>query len=333
MDPVTQGALGAIFSQTQSQPSKLAKAACIGGLAAMAPDLDVFIRSSTDPLLALEFHRHFTHSLFFIPIGALLCSLVLHPLLGRRWQLPYRLSLYWCFLGFATHALLDGCTSYGTQLLWPFSDQRFAWDTVSVVDPLVTLPLLVCVYLGIKKQTRIPSYLAMAWLLFYLSLGYVQQQRAHTIAHQLAQQRGHQPSRLEVKPSFGNLLIWKSIYLAEGRFYIDAIKPGFSQDKVWQGQSIEQLDLSTQLLWLDKKSQQGLDLARFTWFSANYVAVDANDPNRIVDVRYSMLPQKIAPLWGIQLSPAADDKSHVQYFTQRSNPEQAMSRLWAMIFE
>jgi len=333
MDPITQGALGAVFSQTQSKKTTLAKAAVIGGLAAMAPDLDVFIRSASDPLLALEFHRHFTHSLFFIPIGALICSFVLHPLLGRRWNVSYSLSLWWCFLGFATHALLDGCTSYGTQLLWPFSDQRFAWDTVSVVDPLVTLPLLICVYLANKRRTRAPAILGMAWLLIYLSFGYVQQQRAQDIAQELAEQRGHQPSRLEVKPTFGNLIIWKSIYLNDGRFYIDAIRPGLSEGKIWAGESIAKLELSTQMLWLDKQSQQGLDVARFTWFSDHYVAIDAQDANRIVDVRYSMLPQNIAPLWGIQLSPSADNNSHVEYFTQRSNPLQALQRLLAMLVE
>ena len=42
----------------------------------MAPDLDVLFQSPTDPILFLEFHRQFTHSLVFIPIGALLVFLV-----------------------------------------------------------------------------------------------------------------------------------------------------------------------------------------------------------------------------------------------------------------
>ena len=43
-------------------------------------------------------------------------------------------------MGYATHGLLDSCTSYGTQLFWPFSDVRVAWDTMSIVDPLFTVP-------------------------------------------------------------------------------------------------------------------------------------------------------------------------------------------------
>ena len=80
MDPVTQGAFGAVFAQLKGRQKDLAKAGVIGALAGMAPDLDILIRSDTDPLLALEYHRHFSHSLSFIPIGGLIVSLVLHPL-------------------------------------------------------------------------------------------------------------------------------------------------------------------------------------------------------------------------------------------------------------
>ena len=39
-----------------------------------------------------------------------------------------------------THPLLDAHTAYGTQLFWPFSDERFAWSIISIIDPLFTLP-------------------------------------------------------------------------------------------------------------------------------------------------------------------------------------------------
>ncbi|MDB2316436.1 metal-dependent hydrolase, partial [Luminiphilus sp.] len=33
-------------------------------------------------------------------------------------------------VGYATHGLLDACTTYGTMLLWPFSDARIAWSNI-----------------------------------------------------------------------------------------------------------------------------------------------------------------------------------------------------------
>src|SRR6056300_1337691 len=142
MDPVTQGALGAAVAVSKARPQQITGAILLGALAGMAPDLYVAIRSSSDPLLFLEYHRQFTHSLLFIPFGALLCALVLHPLSARWSGLAFRQAWMFCLLGYATHGLLDACTTYGTLLLWPFSDARIGWNSSSVVGRLFTLPLL-----------------------------------------------------------------------------------------------------------------------------------------------------------------------------------------------
>ena len=74
MDPLSQAAIGAAAAQSFSRKADLFRVGVVGALAGMAPDLDVLIRSSTDPLLQLEYHRQFTHSLIFIPFGAALCA-------------------------------------------------------------------------------------------------------------------------------------------------------------------------------------------------------------------------------------------------------------------
>ncbi len=148
MDPLSQGVLGASLSQSLSRKKQIVVAGILGLLAGMSPDLDVLIRSHDDPLLFLEFHRQFTHSLFFIPIGSLICAWVLHPLIAKRRGLSFKQSWLYCTLGYSTHALLDSCTSYGTQLLWPFTNERYAWSTVSVIDPIYTLPILILVVFG-----------------------------------------------------------------------------------------------------------------------------------------------------------------------------------------
>ena len=137
MDPVSQGVLGAAAAGAIARPKQVAAAGLLGALAGMAPDLDVLIRSSVDPLLFLEYHRQFTHSLAFIPIGAALCAALLYPF-ARKWCRARDAYLY-CLAGFATHGLLDACTSYGTQLYWPFSHERVAWSVISIVDPLFLL--------------------------------------------------------------------------------------------------------------------------------------------------------------------------------------------------
>jgi inner membrane protein len=333
MDPVSQGVLGAAFAQTRGPKQTLAKAAAIGAFAGMVPDLDVLIRSSTDPLLAIDFHRHFTHSLFFIPIGGLLCSLVLYPLLGKRWQLSYRQVLVWCLIGFATHGVLDGFTTFGTQLLWPFDDRRYALDIISVVDPMFTVPLLAMVVLAAVTRTRRYAGWGLLWGAAYLAVGYVQHQRAETMGIELAEGRGHKVLRLEVKPTIGNLAVWKVVYETDERFFVDAVKPGLFKPVVWHGDSVLKLDVRRDFPWLDPGSQQARDIGRFDSASVGYLAVDPNDSQRIGDVRYSMLPHRISPLWGIELSPDAGVNDHVDFYTRRDNGRAAVKRIAAMMFE
>lgn len=344
MDPITQGVVGATFAQiraktrphSQTPPHQLLRFALIGALSGMAADLDMFIRSAEDPLLALEYHRHFTHSLIFIPIGALLCSLLLYPLIARRWQMGFRQIYIPALIGYATHGLLDAATSYGTQLFWPFSNYRVGFDLISVVDPLFSAPILLLILAAMLRHSKRWVYLALLWGVVYLSLGFVQQQRAETIGWQVAADRGHEPLQLEAKPSFGNIIVWKVVYEYEQAFYVDAVRPGLFNQKVWHGESIAKLNVGADFFkrewsWLDPDSQQAEDIERFRWFSGGYIAVYPKGSNRIADMRYSMLPHEIEPLWGIELSTDAGPDQHVDYITTRGNGRAAFGELWNMI--
>lgn len=313
MDPVTQGVLGASLSQSFSRNKKqTAIAGLFGLLSGLAPDLDVFIRSSSDPLLFLEYHRHFTHSLAFIPFGGLLCGTVMYLLLGKRWGVSFFLTCLYCTLGYATHAVLDACTSYGTQLFWPFSNIRIAWNSMSIIDPIYTVPIIVGVLMAaIKKQPSI-ARIVFAWALIYPCIGVFQHNRAIEAGLTLAHARGHEPIRINAKPSLGNIFLWKVIYETHKYYYVDAVRV-LSDTKKYPGEKIEKLDIARDFYWLDRESQQAKDIERFRWFSNGYIAQDPNNPNRIVDVRYSFVPNEVEALWGILLSPQADVDEHVVY--------------------
>lgn len=333
MDPITQGVLGAAAAQLKSKPRMLAKAAVIGALAGMAPDLDVLIRSSSDPLLVLEFHRQFTHSLLFIPFGALACALVFRYVFFRHWQLPFTQVYWWSLLGYATHGLLDGCTSYGTLLLWPITNHRFAWDLISVVDPLFSIPLLALIILAATRKSHRYLCFAIAWGALYFSAAFVQHERAIAVGEEIASARGHTPINLTAKPSFANLAVWKLVYEADNRFYVNAVKPGLITTKVWEGDSVAKLDTKKNFPWLNPSSQQALDIQRFDRFSSGHLGVSPKDPMSIVDIRYSMLPHQVAPLWGIRLSRNASDTAHVAHFTNRDKRGDRFQQLMTMIFE
>lgn len=310
MDPVSQGVLGASVPQAFSQKKYIVAATVFGALSGMAPDLDSLIRSDTDPLLYLQYHRQFSHSLFFIPIGSLICALAFYYLFARRWQVSFKLTYLFCLLGYATHGLLDACTSYGTQLLWPFSTERFAWNTISIVDPLFTLPLLTLVIIGLKKKTPLFAQIALCWVIAYQGLGIVQHLRVAEAGAQLAEQRGHTPIRLEAKPSFGNLLLWKVIYELEDGYYTDAVRAG-PRLTVYPGEFIPRLDIERDLPWLDKDSQQANDLERFYWFSRGFLSLDPDNPLRVIDMRYSLVPNEATGMWSIWFNRKANKTDHV----------------------
>jgi inner membrane protein len=329
MDPVTQAALGAAWAQPSARRPSIGLATAIGCIAGMAPDLDVLIRSSSDPLLALQYHRHFTHSLAFIPFGALLCALLLYPLLRRR--LSFGWCYLFCFLGYASHGVLDACTSYGTMLLWPFSPVRIAWDVVSVVDPLVTLPLIGFVVASLLLRRPRLALAGVAWCAAYMALGLAQNHRATSAALALADERGHVPSRLTVKPAFGSIVLWKSIYEEDGHIHIDAVRV-LGDVEIFPGQSLIKLNVERDFPWLDPTSQQSRDVQRFEWFADGYLALDATIPNRIVDVRYSLVPNRGDGLWAIELDPTATADSHAAYVTMRRRPLAEGRELLDMLF-
>lgn len=331
MDPLTQGVLGAALPQAMRRKSRVAVAGAFGFIAGMAPDLDVFIRSDSDPLLYLEYHRQFTHSLLFIPVGGLIAGCLLHVLFGRRLGLGFGQSLLFCTLGYATHGALDAATSYGTLLLWPFSDARVSWDLISVIEPVFTLPILVLVAVAALKGSGAYARAALLWSAFYFALAFMQQQGALERGREIAKARGHAPARIEVKPSFANILVWKTVYEAQGRYFIDAVRVGLSP-RVFEGQSIPKLDIARDLPWLDPASQQARDIERFRWFSQGYIARDPDWPDRVIDIRYSLIPNEVAPLWSIALSRSAGPDTHARFLTHRGNAREGFRDLWRMMF-
>ena len=314
MDPVSQGAVGAVFAQSAAKKENIILIGFIGFLAGLAPDLDVLIRSEDDPILFLEYHRQFSHSLFFIPIGSFFVALFIFPFV--RGLMSLRMVYIASFLGYATHGLLDACTSYGTQLFWPFSDQRVTWNNISIVDPIFTVPIVILLAIAITKRKRIFSFIAIGWITFYLSLGFIQYERTLSAAMDLANSRGHNAERMTLKPSFGNLILWKSIYQHEETYYVDAIRTVHSS--TWcLGESIEMFDYQYHLPSLDKDSQQAKDIERFRWFSQDYLGYD--DKNSLVtDIRYSMIPNQIAPMWGLVIDTEQSIDEHAAWWTSRS---------------
>ena len=328
MDPLTQGTCGGIFSQFFSSKKKMVAGTFVGILAGLSPDLDVLINSSEDPLLSLEYHRQFTHSLIFIPFGALLVTLFTY--LFVRKKLTFFENYIFAIIGYSTHALLDACTSYGTQLFWPFSNYRFAWNNISIIDPLLTLPILIIMIFTIIFKKKILNVFGVLWIFTYLGFGLYQNSVALNQAKKLAKYRNHDFEKISVKPSFGNIFLWKTVYLFDKNFYVDAVNL-IGKPKFCFGNTIEKLNIKTHLPKLDVKDKQYLDIKRFEWFSENYIGYDFKK-EMIIDVRYSAIPNEVEGLWGIKIVKKKPYNGHVKWVVNRENFFERLPLLKSMIF-
>ncbi len=329
MDPLSHALLGASCGEARGRAQQLVAAGAVATVAAMSPDLDALIQSSTDPLLVLEYHRQFTHALPFVPLGALLCTVVCWRFVRSR--LSFRDAYVAAMLGYASHLLLDTCTAYGTQLLWPFSTTRFAWSFVSAIDPLFTFPLLALVAMALRTHRAAFARAAAAWAVAYVAFGALQHARATAAAEALAASRGHMPASLEVTPGLFSLLLWKSIYEHDGTFYVDAVRAGLAPTAL-PGETIAKLDVARDFPWLEPSSQQARDIERFARVANGFVAVDKTAAQRVIDLRYSLVPNEIAGFWAIVLDPSATSVAHVGYVTTRERAPEQARRLLAMLF-
>jgi len=207
---------------------------------------------------------------------------------------------------------------------------RIAWNVVSIIDPLFSLPLALAVVLAAWKGRRRFAVAGLCWAIGYLGLGLAQREAARELGADLARSRGHIPGRVVAKPSFANILVWKTVYRAEGRFFVDAVRTGWAPLQC-PGESIAVLDRARDLPWLDPASQQARDIERFHWFSAGYLALAAPGSTRVIDIRYSLVPNEINALWSLDLDPAKGPWAHAAYVVHRGEPQAALLRLWRLL--
>lgn len=331
MDPISQGAVGAVAATCGADAKTTRRALFVGWIAGMLADADIFIRSASDPLLNIQYHRHFTHSLAFIPVGALVAASLLWLLLGRWLKLPFKRLYVFSFLGYATAGLLDACTSYGTQLLWPFSDVRVAWHIISIVDPIFTLTILVFLFMGFRRRRVGWAWVAGGFAVCYLGLGVVQRERAEKLQLDLAERRGHRGiEQTNVKPSLGNLLLWRSVYRVGEDFYVDGIRVGLVGEPVfYEGKRVPAVSVHS-LQSRVPGTFLAEDLARFAHFSDDYLAWHPDETNVLSDLRYAALPPSDLPLWGIRVD-LKNPNRHASFETFRRLDKEQRARFFQML--
>ena len=244
MDTVTQALLGATIAQAGFQRRLGRRALWWGAAGGVLPDLDVIAVATHGPFGEFLYHRGFTHSLWFGPVVGPLLGLAAWSWYARRprgdpdpGSAGARGAWVWLFVAVLfTHPLLDVFTCYGTQLLAPFSRERFALNGVGIIDPFYTgllVAALVAGKLAEEPRATRAALAALALTTSYLFYAWFLNLRAEDDLRQLLADEGVPSARVRVYPTIFQPFLRRFVVRTE-----DEVRVGFytslrPEEPVW----------------------------------------------------------------------------------------------------
>lgn len=294
MDSLTQIVLGAACGEIILGKKIGNKALLFGAIGGTIPDLDVFIGKwlFNNEIQAMAFHRGFMHSILFAVLGCFLFGWITYKLYntGARKETTTIKNWIWLFfLSILTHPILDCFTPYGTQLFAPFSDYRVAFNNISVVDPLYTVPfllsLIVMMFYNRKKARRnwwlkAGIYISSAYMVFTI----INKFYIDSVFEKSFDKAGISYNRFSAQPTILNNMLWYSVAETETQYHL-AFYSLF--DKSTTADKIITVDKNHNLIDMTDNNLQTL-----TWFSNDYYNLSKEEKigtYKYVDLRYPML--------------------------------------------
>ena len=223
MDSLSQIVLGAAVGEVLLGKKLGNKAQLLGAIGGTLPDLDVLMNPFfSDEITKLKIHRGYSHAL----VVHLILSYPLAKWSFTKWKeiISFRRwYLFWSSV-LITHALLDCCTTYGTQLLLPFTDYLVGFNNITVVDPLWTIPfmLLLLVPLFIKRENpaRIKWALAAcSYACLYMLLTFYHKYTVHNHFEKELKAHHIPYETLKTTPTMFNNILWSGIAVAQDSLY------------------------------------------------------------------------------------------------------------------
>jgi inner membrane protein len=352
MDPITQGLLGAVTAQLGFRQRIGSSATWLAAGVAMLADADILaigaireIRPEMGEFALLQYHRGISHSLFAAPLLALVVALpwwlrrrrkrleresravplhdrVSHPEAAAQPPPPKPREpsfglLYACLLIAAlTHPLLDWCTTYGTQLLAPFTSRRFALDAVSVIDVLYTgllaTTLLVC---HVARRRKIPHAnrftTAVGWIGLLASVAYigggllmreVAIRRALALAQPLITAREPHIVSARAYPYVGSIFVWRTTVELDDRWLTARVRPLGRFEPIATRQDFARKQEHA----LIRRAAQLPEVAIYRWFAmgqarGSYRYEDSLHVVEFHDMRYGKRVESAESLWPVRV--------------------------------
>ena len=168
----------AVVSRGLDAPVGPGLSAClvVGFLAGAFPDIDSLL-GLLSPVAYLVGHRGLTHSLIMLPVWAGLLAWLCAGF-GRRREYVKPFFIV-CAAALAVHVAGDLITPFGTMLLEPLSDRRFALSTTFIIDLWFSgIALAGVVATVLLPRWRLPALASLALLCGHVVFSSVQHDRA-----------------------------------------------------------------------------------------------------------------------------------------------------------
>ncbi|WP_299058547.1 metal-dependent hydrolase [uncultured Polaribacter sp.] len=294
MDSLTQIILGTACGELVLGKKIGNKALLFGAIGGTIPDLDVFVGRLlyNNEIQAMVFHRGFMHSIVFAILGSFFFGWITHKIYNTKKRTNSTNLKDWILLFFwaiFTHPLLDCFTAYGTQLFNPFSDYRVAFNTISVVDPLYTVPFLICMLIVLffkrtnrkrLKWTKAGIYVSSVYLIFTVGNKFY----IDTVFKNSFKKAGISYHRFSAQPTILNNILWYAVAERDTQYYItfySLFDKSNITDKI--------ISISKNHGLLNMKDE---NLKKLAWFSDDYFNIEKKDKigtYKYIDLRYPMM--------------------------------------------
>ena len=259
-------------------------------------------------------------------LGALFLLMRLyHHYMVRELEEPKATFIQWYwlfFLAFFTHWLLDCFTAFGTQIFQPFSNYRVAFNNIAVVDPLYTVPFLVCMIIvstisrNSRKRTMV-NWIGIGISSLYMLLTIVNKSHVDTVFEKALAHRHIDALRSRSTPTILNNIFWACVAEDKSNYYF-GLYSIFDSDP-----NLHYLNIVPKNDSIQQALSSNPEYKTLEWFSDGYLAAFPTDSvTYLCDLRYGGMSDTIRDQRDLVFKFKAKTENGVVTFTENREPPQ-----------
>ncbi len=197
------------------------------------------------------------------------------------------------FLALSTHFILDCFTAFGTQVFQPFSNFRVAFNNIAVVDPVYTVPFMICLIIACnirrhKRARSIVNYTGIAISSLYMLFTVFNKLHVDRVFQKALETRNLEVIRSRTSPTIFNNLLWTCVAEADSVYYA-GLYSIFDSDP-----NLHYLNVVPKNTHIAQDLLQLPEYKTLEWFSDGYLMHSQTDSAIVIsDIRYGGMSDTI----------------------------------------